>query len=183
MASATERLRYRLLTGPDDAEFSRRVSLALDEGYELHGSPAITYDGSQAILAQAVVLPPYAAASFRPSAISADPVPDPLDPPRLIDSPVETTAELPPTPPIDATAEFPPTRTTESSAEFRPARTTESNAEFRPARPVESPVETTAELPVIEPAQAPPPTPRRPQPRPSAPADTLPPRHAADDSQ
>jgi hypothetical protein len=78
MASVTERLRYRVLTGPDDAEFCRRVSSALDEGYELHGSPAITHDGTQTIVAQAVVLPPYAAASFRPSAISADPVPDPV---------------------------------------------------------------------------------------------------------
>ena len=36
------RLRYRLLTGPDDPSFCRRVSEALDDGYELYGSPAIT---------------------------------------------------------------------------------------------------------------------------------------------
>ena len=50
------RLRYRLLTGPDDAEFCARVSRALAEGYRLHGGPAMTYDGSQVIVAQAVVL-------------------------------------------------------------------------------------------------------------------------------
>jgi len=37
----TERLKYRLLTGPDDAGFCERVSKALEEGYELYGSPAI----------------------------------------------------------------------------------------------------------------------------------------------
>jgi hypothetical protein len=50
------RLSYRLLTGPDDAEFCRRVSIALAEGYRLHGSPALTFDGSRVIAAQAVVL-------------------------------------------------------------------------------------------------------------------------------
>ncbi len=53
-----ERLRYRVLTGPDNAEFCRRISDALDDGYVLHGSPAITYDPEQrsAIVAQALVL-------------------------------------------------------------------------------------------------------------------------------
>lgn len=52
-------LRYRLLTGPDDHAFCERVSQALAEGYQLHGSPAITYnaDQKQNIVAQAVVLP------------------------------------------------------------------------------------------------------------------------------
>jgi len=51
--------RYRLITGPDDAEFCRRVSGALDDGYVLYGSPAITFDGLHgiAIAAQAVVRP------------------------------------------------------------------------------------------------------------------------------
>ena len=31
---------YRLLTGPDDASFCRRVSDALALGYRLYGSPA-----------------------------------------------------------------------------------------------------------------------------------------------
>lgn len=50
-------LRYRLLTGPDTREFCARVSEALDAGYVLHGSPAITHDGTRNIVAQAVVLP------------------------------------------------------------------------------------------------------------------------------
>ncbi len=33
-------VRYRLLTGPDDAAFCHRVSEALALGYELYGSPA-----------------------------------------------------------------------------------------------------------------------------------------------
>jgi len=49
-------LKYRLLTGPDDHAFCERVSKALDEGYRLHGGPAITFNGKTAIVAQAVVL-------------------------------------------------------------------------------------------------------------------------------
>ncbi|SCF34182.1 DUF1737 domain-containing protein [Micromonospora mirobrigensis] len=56
MTDHDERLRYRLLTGPDDAEFCRRVSTALAEGYRLHGSPAMTFDGQRVVVAQAVVL-------------------------------------------------------------------------------------------------------------------------------
>jgi hypothetical protein len=47
--------RYRLLTGPDDAEFCHRVSDALDQGYELYGPPALAFDGERVIAAQAVV--------------------------------------------------------------------------------------------------------------------------------
>lgn len=56
---STERLRYRLLTGPDTVDFCQRVSEALADGYVLHGSPSITYDPEQrsAIVAQAVILP------------------------------------------------------------------------------------------------------------------------------
>jgi hypothetical protein len=52
----SDKLRYRLLTGPDDASFCERVSKALAEGYELYGSPAIAFDGKRCIVAQAVVL-------------------------------------------------------------------------------------------------------------------------------
>lgn len=52
-----DRLRYRLLTGPDDRSFCERVSAALDEGYVLHGGPAATFDGERVVVAQAVVLP------------------------------------------------------------------------------------------------------------------------------
>ena len=52
----TTQLKYRLLTGPDDKSFCEKVSKALEEGYELYGSPSITFDGKQCIVAQAVVL-------------------------------------------------------------------------------------------------------------------------------
>ena len=52
-----KRKRYRLLTGPDDAAFCARVSQALEEGYELYGSPAIAMDDGNVIVAQAVILP------------------------------------------------------------------------------------------------------------------------------
>ena len=46
---------YRVLTGPDDDAFCHRVSEALALGYRLHGSPAVTFDGSRVIVAQALV--------------------------------------------------------------------------------------------------------------------------------
>ena len=48
---------YRLLTGADDRAFCERVSEALEQGWRLYGSPAMTYDvGTGAIkVAQAVV--------------------------------------------------------------------------------------------------------------------------------
>jgi hypothetical protein len=51
------RLAYRVLTGPDDRAFCERVSAALADGYQLHGAPAVTYDGERVIVAQALVLP------------------------------------------------------------------------------------------------------------------------------
>jgi len=49
--------RYRVLTGPDDAAFCRRVSEALEQGYELHGGPAVTFNGSHVVVAQALIRP------------------------------------------------------------------------------------------------------------------------------
>ena len=46
---------YRLLTGPDDDAFCRRVSEAIALGYRLHGSPAATFDGQRVIVAQALL--------------------------------------------------------------------------------------------------------------------------------
>jgi hypothetical protein len=57
LVAAPERLRYRLLTGPDDRLFCERVSAALDDGYVLHGGPTLTFDGDRVIAGQAVVLP------------------------------------------------------------------------------------------------------------------------------
>ena len=48
---------YRLLTGPDNAEFCQRVSEALALGYQLHGSPAATFNGQTVIVAQAIIWP------------------------------------------------------------------------------------------------------------------------------
>lgn len=64
-------LRYRVLTGPDDRSFCERVSAALEQGYELHGSPALTHDGTQVIVAQALVRP---AAGGRSPALTVIPV-------------------------------------------------------------------------------------------------------------
>jgi hypothetical protein len=51
-----ERLPYRLLTGePDDSTFTERVSQALADGYVLHGSPAVAFDGERVVVAQALV--------------------------------------------------------------------------------------------------------------------------------
>jgi len=51
--------RYRLITGKDDAAFCRRISDILALGYELHGSPSLTYDPQQqcVIAGQAVLWP------------------------------------------------------------------------------------------------------------------------------
>lgn len=51
-----ENLRYRLITGKDDSSFCERISKFLEEGYKLHGSPSVTYNGKDVIAAQAIVL-------------------------------------------------------------------------------------------------------------------------------
>lgn len=48
---------YRVLTGPDDETFCRRVSEAIGLGYELHQGPAVTFNGERVIVAQALVWP------------------------------------------------------------------------------------------------------------------------------
>jgi hypothetical protein len=61
MSETGERpLRYRVLSGPDDRVFCERVSAALEEGYVLHGGPAVTHDGTTVIVAQALVLADFA---------------------------------------------------------------------------------------------------------------------------
>ncbi|HKU32005.1 DUF1737 domain-containing protein [Arthrobacter sp. NyZ413] len=52
-----DKLSYRLITGPDTREFCERISTALAEGYVLHGSPAATFNGTDVIVAQAIILP------------------------------------------------------------------------------------------------------------------------------
>ncbi len=48
---------YRLLTGPDDEGFCRRVSEMLALGYELHDGPTLTFNGETVIAGQAVKWP------------------------------------------------------------------------------------------------------------------------------
>lgn len=48
---------YRILTGRDDDAFCHRVSEALALGYRLYGSPAATFNGTEVIVAQAMVWP------------------------------------------------------------------------------------------------------------------------------
>lgn len=38
---------YRMITGPDDNTFCHRVSKALSNGWELHGSASLTYDATR----------------------------------------------------------------------------------------------------------------------------------------
>lgn len=45
-----------MLTGIDDSAFCQKVSDALKDGYELYGSPSVTFNGKNVIAAQAVVL-------------------------------------------------------------------------------------------------------------------------------
>jgi hypothetical protein len=48
---------YRVLTGPDDAAFCVRISEAMALGYRLHEGPAVTFNGGQVIVAQALLWP------------------------------------------------------------------------------------------------------------------------------
>ncbi|MBU3090897.1 DUF1737 domain-containing protein [Clostridium sp. CF011] len=50
-----KKLRYRLITGKDDANFCKRISELLDEGYTLYESPSCTFNGQDVIVAQAVI--------------------------------------------------------------------------------------------------------------------------------
>lgn len=59
---------YRLLTGADDAAFCRRVSEAVAMGYKLYGSPAATFNGTNVIVAQAIIWPSIESAVARPPA-------------------------------------------------------------------------------------------------------------------
>ena len=46
---------YRILTGLDDTKFCVRVSEALKLGYQLYGSLALTFNGVNVIVAQAII--------------------------------------------------------------------------------------------------------------------------------
>lgn len=49
-------VRYRLITGKDDSHFCERITNLLKEGYHLYGSPSCTFNGTDVIVAQAVVI-------------------------------------------------------------------------------------------------------------------------------
>lgn len=67
-----EKLAYRLITGPDTREFCERISNALAEGYVLHGNPAATFNGTDVIVAQAVILPSAVASADAAVATAVD---------------------------------------------------------------------------------------------------------------
>lgn len=46
---------YRYLTGQDDVHFCARVTKALNDGYELYGSPTMTFNGTEVIVGQALL--------------------------------------------------------------------------------------------------------------------------------
>ncbi|NVP53994.1 DUF1737 domain-containing protein [Mycoplana rhizolycopersici] len=48
---------YRFLTGPDDASFCHKVTLALNKGWSLHGSPTYAFNAETKLMqcGQAVV--------------------------------------------------------------------------------------------------------------------------------
>ena len=48
-------IQYKLITGPDDANFCARVTAFLNEGWKLHGNPALTFNGTTVIAAQAII--------------------------------------------------------------------------------------------------------------------------------
>ncbi len=48
---------YRYLTGPDDASFCHRITELLNRGWQLYGSPTLTYDPEtkRVVCGQAVI--------------------------------------------------------------------------------------------------------------------------------
>ena len=48
---------YRFVTGPDDASFCHRITAALNNGWELAGSPSLTFNSEtrQVVAGQAIV--------------------------------------------------------------------------------------------------------------------------------
>jgi hypothetical protein len=46
---------YKLITGKDDSEFCSRITKLLSEGYELYGTPTMTFNGEHVVVGQAVI--------------------------------------------------------------------------------------------------------------------------------
>ena len=47
-------MQYKLITGPDDQTFCARITEFLNNGWKLHGSPSVTFNGQSVIAAQAI---------------------------------------------------------------------------------------------------------------------------------
>ncbi|MCD8477343.1 MAG: DUF1737 domain-containing protein [Sulfurospirillum sp.] len=48
-------MQYKLITGVDDSKFCVRITEFLNDGWKLHGSPVVTFNGQSVIAAQAIV--------------------------------------------------------------------------------------------------------------------------------
>ena len=46
---------YKLITGKDNADFCKRITQLLEEGYELYGSPTMSFNGEHMVVGQAVI--------------------------------------------------------------------------------------------------------------------------------
>jgi len=49
---------YKMVTGKDDSAFCHRITQLLSEGYELYGSPTMTFNGEHVVVGQAVIKRP-----------------------------------------------------------------------------------------------------------------------------
>jgi len=47
---------YTFITGPDDENFCRRVCEKLNKGWQLYGSPSLTFNGTHVIAGQALTM-------------------------------------------------------------------------------------------------------------------------------
>ena len=57
---------YRYLTGSDDDSFCHRVTAELNKGWQLHGSPSLTYDPEKKRVICGQVIIKDAAGEYRP---------------------------------------------------------------------------------------------------------------------
>jgi hypothetical protein len=46
---------YRFVTGPDDVDFCMKITKSLNNGWELHGNPTLTFNGEILIAGQALI--------------------------------------------------------------------------------------------------------------------------------
>jgi len=46
---------YRFITGPDDANFCKRITEFLNDGWQLYGNPTLIFNGKVCIAGQAII--------------------------------------------------------------------------------------------------------------------------------